>query len=139
MDIPGAVATLATAVGVVKDLREIDSGLDKAEMKARLAEVISSLADVKMALVEVQEDARAKDTEIGRLKASFAIKAETIKFEGFSMLTFEDGTPRGMPFCPRCETMDGTLIHLVAARGNDCQCPQCKAMYTGVPRYLWER
>lgn len=138
MDFAAAVSTVATAVGIVKDLRGIEQGLDKAEMKARLAEILSTLADVKMALIEAQEESREKEAEIERLRGSFALKEKTIRFDGFSMLSFEDGTPRGIPFCPRCETVDGVLIHL-ADRGSDCQCPQCKATYSRVPRYLWER
>ncbi|ASP55445.1 hypothetical protein CDO31_29295 (plasmid) [Sinorhizobium meliloti] len=130
---------VATAVGIVKDLRGIEQGLDKAEMKARLADVLSTLADVKMALIDAQEESREKDAQIERLRGNFAIKEKTIRFDGFSMLAFEDGKPRGMPFCPRCEAVDGILIHLADARGSDCQCPQCKATYSRVPRYLWER
>lgn len=139
MDFAAAVSTVATAVGIVKDLRGIEQGLDKAEMKARLADVLSTLADVKIALIDAQEESREKDAELERLRRNFAIKEQTVRLQGFSMLAFEDGSPRGMPFCPRCETVDGILIHLADARGMDCQCPQCKAMYRDVPKCIWER
>ena len=40
------------AIGIVKDLRDIDRSLDDAEFKLKLAELTSALADAKVALAD---------------------------------------------------------------------------------------
>ncbi|WP_421591105.1 hypothetical protein [Shinella sp. M27] len=140
MDWAGALSAVATAVGVAKDLREIDKGLDQAEMKAKLADVISNLADVRIALVDAREEMRAKDLEIARLKETFAFKATLVDVRGFKFETLPDGTPKGFPFCPRCEVSAGKLHRLSRPKfGSDLACPECKTPYGDAPEYYWEQ
>ncbi|WJR67652.1 hypothetical protein QTA58_02485 [Neorhizobium sp. CSC1952] len=139
VDIATGLSMAAQAIGIAKDLREIDKGLDAGEFKAKMAELYSSLADVKMALADAQEELKARNQEIERLRASFAIKETTIKKDGFSMLAFEDGTPRGDPFCPVCEQKEGRLFHIAELSGGKSKCPNCQSEFGYVPRYLWQR
>ncbi|WP_105426532.1 hypothetical protein [Neorhizobium tomejilense] len=138
VDIPGTLAVLSQAIGIVKDLREVEKGLSEGEIKARMAEMYSSLADVKMALADTQEELRAKDQEIDRLRSAFATKEKTVKERGFSLLTFEDGEPKGEPFCPVCEQKAGRYFHLSMMTGK-FKCPNCKAEYGDAPVHVWER
>jgi hypothetical protein len=139
MDWAGALSGIATAAGIAKDLREIDKGLDQAEMKAKLADVISNLADVRFALVDARDEMRARDQEIARLKETFAFKASLVSVRGYKYEAFEDGGPKGTPFCPRCEENSGRYYRLVrASYSGPLSCPDCKTGYADTTEYIWE-
>jgi len=139
MDWAGALSGIATAVGIAKDLREIDKGLDQAEAKARLADVISNLADVRLALTDAREEMREKEAEIARLKQAFAFKATLVEKEGYKFEPFPDGTPKGEPFCPRCEQNLGRYYRLNWDSAYVYNCPECKAKYSNVPVFIWDK
>ncbi|AMS42242.1 hypothetical protein [Aminobacter aminovorans] len=103
MDWAVAISAAAQAIGIVKDLREIDKGFDHGELKARMADLYINLADVRMALVDAQEEARAKDADIAKLKVNFQFRATLVEERGFKYERLENGEAKGLPFCPRCE------------------------------------
>ncbi len=139
VDIATGLSMAAQAIGIAKDLREIDKGLDAGEFKAKMADLYSSLADVKMALADAQAELKAKDQELERLRSSFATKEQTTRKDGFSLLTFDDGEPKGDPFCPVCEQKEGRLFHIAHLMGGKSKCPNCESEFGYVPRYVWER
>ncbi|OOG61968.1 hypothetical protein B0E45_31675 [Sinorhizobium sp. A49] len=138
MDWAGALSAIATAVGIAKDLREIDKGLDQAEMKAKLADVISNLADVRLALVDARDEMRTRDQEVARLQEAFAFRATLVSVRGFKFEALPDGTPKGMPFCPRCEEKFGRYYRLSRTTyAGPKSCPECKTGYADTPEYDW--
>ena len=70
MDWNAALSSLSTALTVTKAIKDIDSAYDKAVYKGQIAELLSSLADVKISVLEAQDELREKDAEIARLNAS---------------------------------------------------------------------
>lgn len=142
MDLASAIAVAAQAVGIAKDLREIDKGFDVAELKARMADLYNNLADVRMALVDAQIDMREKDSEIEQLKSAFQLQRSLVERCGYKYEAFDSGEPKGDAFCPRCEQNHGRFYRLVprenAARGS-MDCPECKAHFTQVPRFGWNK
>ncbi|NEJ20085.1 hypothetical protein GR247_07865 [Rhizobium leguminosarum] len=141
VDITATLAVLGQAIGIAKDLREIDKGLDAGEFKAKMAELYASLADVKMALADAQEELRAKDKDIAELRGNFEKRAELVEREGYKYEKGTNGEPQGYPFCPRCEQNLGRfyrLAQMAGARG-DCKCPECKSEYRHVPGYSWHQ
>lgn len=68
MDIATALTLLGQATGIVKDLREIDKGFDVAVLKAQMAEIYGTLADVKIALSDAREAIHEKDKKIKELE-----------------------------------------------------------------------
>ncbi|MEW9807029.1 hypothetical protein [Mesorhizobium marinum] len=139
MDWAGALSAVATAVGIAKDLREIDQSLDNAGMKARLADVISNLADVRMALVDARDEAIEKDREIDRLREAFYWRGNLVEVNGFKYESFEDGSPRGSAFCPRCEQNAGRFYRMGFVVGGAHKCPECKTDYMRVREFIWDR
>ena len=92
---------------------------DEASFKLRIADITSNLADLKIALGEAKSEAAEKDAEISRLKNEFAFRAEnTIESNGFGYEKSSNGKPQGMPFCTRCEKVDGRLIPICAVHGH---------------------
>lgn len=60
MDIISGLSAVRTALGVAKDLREIDKSVDEAAFKIKLAELTSALADAQVSL----SDAKLKINEL---------------------------------------------------------------------------
>jgi len=72
LDIATALTLLGQATRIVKDLREIDKGFDLASLKAQMANLYGTLADVKIALSDAREAIHEKDQKIKRLEDKIA-------------------------------------------------------------------
>jgi hypothetical protein len=142
MDWAATISAISTAIGLAKDLKEIDAGFDLAAMKANAADLYGNLADVKMALTDARDALREKDEEIARLKSAFAFRGTLVERNGYKYEPKADGTPRGDPFCPRCEQNLGRYYRLVPSTKHhtrgDSECPECKSQYQHVSRFTWE-
>jgi hypothetical protein len=144
MDFMGAIATATKAIEGLKLLMNLEKTFDEASFKLRIADITSNLADLKIALTEAKTEAAEKDAEISRLKKEFAFAVEnTILVHGFRYERSSRGTPQGVPFCPRCEKVDGRLINLaetglMAAGSRRAICPQCKSEFGRVKTFLYD-
>ena len=139
MDFMGAIATATKAIEGLKLLMSLEKTFDEASFKLRIADITSNLADLKIALTEAKSEAAEKDAEILRLKKEFAFAVEnTIMAHGFRYEKSSRGNVQGMPFCPRCEKVDGRLINLAKSMGRNAICPQCKAQFGHVSGYLYD-
>ncbi|WP_106795594.1 hypothetical protein [Rhizobium sp. H4] len=129
MDITGTITAIGAALGVVKQLNEIDVHFDKADLKLKIAEITSALASAKLGLVDAEEVVRRKDAEIRKLSDQLKYKAENTTRLNSLLYDMEDGEPVGRPYCPICEE-NGSLIKVVqdlAGQGRLFNCPKCKA------------
>lgn len=138
LDIPLANGLATKSLELVKALRDIDKQLGEAELKAKAAELLSNLADVKIAFVEAGDELRQRDAKIAQLKTAFQLKDECVRQHDFLYTKRPDGTPTGgRPYCPRCEQIDGMMMKLMKDTGErgDAICPQCKTKYRHVPFY----
>jgi hypothetical protein len=140
MDIAGALATLTAAIGLAKELRDIDHQFDKAELRLKIVEMTDALATAKAALVEAEGVIRDKDEEVSRLRSELALKATQLVDRGqFRFFADEAGNPKGRPICPKCEKR-GDYLEVVQDRTKGAgrityYCPGCKANYgPHVPR-----
>lgn len=68
MDIISGLAAATQAVGLIKELNDIDRGVDESSFKLKIAEVIEVLADTKIALADAKESIADKDREIRKLQ-----------------------------------------------------------------------
>jgi hypothetical protein len=137
MDFMTIIATATKSLEMVKALKDIDKQIGEAELKARAADLLSNLADLKVALVEAKEEAALKDSEIAKLKKAFQLRNDGVRHNSFLYDKGSDGQPVGQPYCTRCEQIDGVMIKLTyddGMRGNAI-CPQCKAKYRHVQVY----
>jgi DNA-directed RNA polymerase subunit M/transcription elongation factor TFIIS len=140
VDIAAAIGMAAQAIGIAKDLREIDRGVSEGEFKAKMADLYSSLADVKMALADAQEELKAKDNEIALLRKNFENSRELVERYGYKYEAGAEGQPQGLPFCPRCEQNSGRYYRLAQIAGprGQVKCPECKSDFTHVTAYRWD-
>ncbi|MGN6307301.1 MAG: hypothetical protein ACTHNH_20990 [Mesorhizobium sp.] len=139
VDVAGAISAVTAAIGFARELNNVDIQVDQAALKLKIAELTGSLAEAKLGLVEIADQLRDKDGEIARLRSAFEFKASLVEKDGFKFETFEDGTPKGEPFCPRCEQNLGRFYRMSMVVGGGRQCPECKTNYLRTPAYMWER
>jgi hypothetical protein len=131
MDFVTAIASVTKGLEILKVMRDIDKNFDAASYKGKIAELTVALADAKRDLIDARDEVDIKDKEISRLKEVFRGRSEnTVISRGRRYEARPDGSPMGMPYCDRCETMDGILIRLtevVGKEGYKAICPQCKS------------
>lgn len=134
MDVVAIISTVSAALGLAKEIREIDAQFDKAELKLKIADLTISLSDAKLGLLDVAEQMREKDAEISRLSGLLAYRDTKLVDKGeFRYFADESGNAKGFPICPRCEKR-GDFHTLVqdrskGIRGITYNCPSCKANF----------
>jgi hypothetical protein len=140
VDIPTLLTSISQGIGVLKKVQEIKSDFDQAELRAKMAEVMVTLADTKVALIEAGDEIREKDKEIARLMEAFALKEELVQRRGYWFTKNSKGEPRGRPICSRCLELEGRLLLTSKQDGErgTVICPQCKTVYKAAPAYSFE-
>ena len=130
MDIITAISAGTKALEALKIIRDVSKSFDEATWKAKLAELMSNIADMKMALVEANEKIKALENDKNELTSKVKFKAEkTIYENGFRYEVFDDGNVAEFPFCQNCET-GGRYVRISRSpTGGDCFCAACKAHY----------
>lgn len=112
------ITTIATLLGNVKTATEIakaikDSGatLEAAEMKFKLAELISALADVKLEAATVQTELLEAQEQIRKLEAAAKQRAALVwRQPCYWMPRESDGMEE--PYCQRCYDKEQKLSRL---------------------------
>src|SRR5690554_2842044 len=101
------LSSVKTATEIAKFVKDSDSSIESAEVKLKMAELISALADVKIELADLQESQRERDQEIVQLKSELQRKGAT-RFDGQLYWMSDDETP----FCTVCMEKDEKYHHL---------------------------
>lgn len=111
--IAAILSSIKTATDIAKFLRESDLSLERAELKLKLADLVSALAEAKMELTEIQETLSAKDKQIAELEEAFQSKDSLARRYDAYYTTDENGNPVGVPLCLRCWENDHKKRQLV--------------------------
>lgn len=125
----GAILTsLKTATEITRFFENTDSDFDEAESKSKIANLMMSLANVKMAVATLQDVIQKKDAEIDELEKQIFYIAE-LKFKHGLYYQADDL----IPFCPRCFEIEKKTIHLTSTgmgrKGQQWKCAECKSQY----------
>lgn len=130
--IGAALSSIKTATEIVKFLRESDTSLERAEMRLKLADVVSALADAKMEIVDVQETLAQKDQRISELEEAFRSKDDLVKQYDAYYACDSEGNAIGDPYCLRCWEVDHKKRNLVrsAADRHVRVCTDCGHQYS---------
>lgn len=131
--ITAALSSLRTATEIVKLIRESGTSLQTAELKLRLADLLTSVAEARTQLVEVQELLATKDAKIAELELAFAAKDSLKRHNDAYYRLNAAGDPEGEPLCVRCWEVDHRQHQLVrlAIDHRIRTCPACNAKYEG--------
>jgi fumarate hydratase class II len=130
MDIMSAIAAGTKALEALKAIQDINKQYDAAAWKAKVAELMSDVADMKLALIDANENIRQLENEKKELNDRVAFKVEKTRYEnGFLYEVFDNGTVAELPFCQNCMA-NGKLIRIARAPiGGGSHCPGCKTHY----------
>ncbi len=129
MDIVAAIAAGTKAIEALKVIKDINKSFDDATWKGKVAELMSDIADMKMALIDANDKIRSLEKDKQDLAAKVVFKAENTVYEnGFLYEVFDEGKVAEFPFCQKCLT-DGSYIRIARSPGGSCMCPGCKSHY----------
>lgn len=125
--VSGALATVTTAIEMIKVLSAAKGAMADAATKMKLAELISTLADAKVDIAAVTDSVLAKDEEIRDLKGKLELK-ETLVFDrGVYWARSRDG--QDGPFCQKCWDYNEKLVRLQKGQHQRWMCFQCQITY----------
>lgn len=133
-DVVTAVGSIKSAIDIAKVLKDGADTLNKAEVKLQLAELISSLADAKMQMAEVQELLLESNKEKKDLLDKLNQKAKVI-YEKPSYFKINDDNSKDGPYCQNCYDAKEKLIRLQGGNDDFWTCNQCEKNYRG-PKYV---
>lgn len=131
MDIPSisaALSSLKTAADIAKLIKDSGTTLEQAEIKLKIADLVSSLADARIKISEVREALSDKDAEIKELRAKLQIHNELIWEAPYYWLGNEAG--KDGPYCQHCYDTGKNLVRLQGKGNGYWRCMSCKNGYT---------
>ena len=135
VDIMSGFASAMTAIEIAKNVKTAIDKVADAETKIQMADLISTLADVKMELAE-------RAGYIAELEQLLVIKEQMEYVEPNYWQMKKDGSKDG-PFCQKCYDSDQKTIRLQVLDPNQqWNCLACSSSYfapgysSGMPGYL---
>ena len=132
---PTVLATLATNVKVAFDVGKAilaaKEQMNTAELKLRLADMMSALAEAKVHVAEAQDELRAQDHKISELEAAFRKKGDVTRDHDAYYEKGADGLSTGEPYCMVCWERDHKLfgLHRLPGNSNTHACATCRTTY----------
>jgi transposase-like protein len=119
--------SVKTATEIAKMLKDSDLSLEKAEMKLKLAELVSSLADAKLEVAEIQELLLEKDKLIRDLKEAQSLKEKMTWRDPVYYLVTQNGEEG--PFCPQCYDNNQKAIRIQTYERGSWHCLTCEKTF----------
>lgn len=107
-----AFSSVKAALELAKTLKDGFKSLEEAETKLKLAELVSSLADAKLEIANIQDTLLEKDSEIRRLHNKLEIRASLKWIAPAYYLVDEAENRQEGPYCQQCLDSDDKLIRL---------------------------
>jgi hypothetical protein len=130
--ISAVLSSIRTATEIAKLIKDSDISLEKAEIKLKLAELISALADAKIEMAEIQQTLLNKDDELRKLREQFVVK-ENLKWENPYYWIIDEKRKDG-PYCQQCYDKNHELIRLQGDGHGYWECKACKNSYVDSSR-----
>lgn len=122
------LASIKTATDIAKLIKESGISLEKAEIKMKIAELISALADAKIEAAGLQNLISEKDEKIKELEETLNIK-KSLRYEA-PFYWLDGDKKKDGPYCQACYDSKGKLIHL-QLDGAYWFCFVCKQTFYG--------
>lgn len=136
MDIMAMLSGTSTAITLAKAVKDAEVSLDVATIKAKMAEILSELADAKLAQVALVEENAALKVEVARLIAAGGEIDDLLDIDGFKYAQ-KGGSAVGWPACPACLVNEKRVSFLVQHGATEhSKCPRCKSDFNPVPSFV---
>lgn len=123
--ISAALGGIKTANDIAKAIKDAGLSVEQAEIKLKIAELISALSDAKMGVAEIREQLQQKDEEIAELKTQLKLQ-DSLNYEAPYYWLKQEGKVGG-PFCQLCYDKEKKLIRLQEGRTGMWTCNSCKS------------
>lgn len=124
------LSSLQSAIDLTKAISSASGAVEKAELKLKLAELLTALADAKISMSEA--GSRISDLETQLQQRTVHDAQETWFADGVYVLVDDLGKSTDGPFCARCFDIDYRLVRPANDRQGERgmgYCPQCKNRY----------
>lgn len=132
--ISAALSSIKGATEIAKIVRDSISNLEQAELKLRLAELTSLLADAKIDLANIQDVLNEKDRNIKELRGLIDLINDEISWVMPFYYRVRNGAKDG-PYCQRCWDVDKILVRVQCVAPDYFRCPQCKTEFDAKPGF----
>jgi len=126
-DVATVLSSVKTAYELARILKDSSTSLAEAEQKLKLADIISSLADVKIEMAEVQSLLLEKDLRIQELENQIKLQEE-VEYEPPYYWKIIDDKKDG-PFCQHCFDNEKKMIRLQSRGNGTWLCRVCHNTY----------
>ena len=137
MDLISGLGAINTAISIGKAVIQADSAYDQATLKSQLADMMSELANAKIAQIEMIEQNRKLNDEVDRLLRAEGDITALKEDDGYYYNPDEAGNPMGWPACPSCLTKEKQITLLVQKGAVDAaQCPRCGTDFNPVTSFV---
>jgi len=122
--IGAALGSIKTATDIAKIIKDSGSSLEQAEIKYKVAELISALADAKIEIADVQGIILDKDRVINELRESIE-KKESLQWDK-PYYWKVSGDDKDGPYCQKCYDLETHLIRLQGGKNGSWNCKVCE-------------
>ena len=127
MDFNSIINQTKFAIDVAKYIMDSQDILDKSEQKLKLAELIESLAAIKIETSEIKSSMYLKDEKILELEKKLNFNQSLI-YERPYYWSYE-ATNKDGPFCQKCYDLDRKAIRLEKWNTETYSCLVCKSEF----------
>ncbi len=131
IDLAATAASLKVALEIGKFVIDAPANLAAAELKGKLAVMISAVADAKISLSQIQDELHEKDKEIRQLKNAFEQKGNLVRKWDAYYRRDGDGKATGAAYCAYCFDNEQKIRALSShPTNNDLRkCVTCKTEF----------
>lgn len=132
--ISAGISSIKVAIDIAKDLKGATSAIKDAEVKLKIAELLEAMSEVKVQLVEAQDENLELKRTIKDLELALARQDEVVFRDGYYYLAeAQEGKPEG-PFCSNCYSSSNRLSLLTEVTGTfrsfgKYKCPACEQRF----------
>jgi hypothetical protein len=130
--ISAAIVSVKSAITVGKAIYDSTGAIEKAELRLKLFEVLTSLGDTQLSLLTANDEIASRDERIRELETALEDKATVIRKHDAYYRMDPSGNATGVPYCPKCwentHRLRGLTVNAVKRQIHDCQ--TCKSMYS---------
>ena len=126
--ITAALGSIKAAAELAKLIKDSGASLEQAEVKLKIAELISALADAKIELATIQGVLLEKDLKIDELTKLIDQKANVTWEKPYYWII--DGDKKDGPFCQKCYDTENKLVRLQGGGRDYWHCYSCRGSYT---------
>lgn len=128
-EVAAVLGGLKAALDIASALRKADNSLELAELKLQLVGLMTSLAEAKLGLLDVEEAMKGRDDRIAGLEEALRMKEKLVRYNDAYYTKGENGEPSGDPYCSRCIEVGHKAVHIHQSplRRSLIVCPECNA------------